>query len=438
LRPKFDQILLLLSAACCAFLFLIAGVLLAQYNLPPKPQIARALAFVWDWEKSWPAYLGIRPVGHLMPARIKQTKTVVADVARAAPGVTLIVGMFGKKLGAKLFDHDGTLLYDWPIDFFDTIRDRMQFPFDGLVHGSWLYPNGDLIANIDDVGLVRVDVCGKLIWQNFDRTHHSVFVDDDGFIWSPMHSARYKVPQIASARFRFDQVGKFDPRTGKRVATIDLVEMLVKAGMEGLALANQINVGDIMHLNDVEVLSARMAGAFPDFSAGDIMLSSRHFNQIWILDGKTHMLKWVRIGPMQGGHDPDFQPDGTITVLDNRPGGPALAENGYLGQKGGSRIISINPRRLDYATRFVSNDKSKFYTAYRGKHQVLSNGNILITESDGGRVFEVTPDGTIVWSFVNRWDEKQVAWVMGATRYPEEFSKIGGAKCGGNGKPPAR
>jgi hypothetical protein len=32
---------------------------------------------------------------------------------------------------------------------------------------------------------------------------------------------------------------------------------------------------------------------------------------------------------------------------------------------------------------------------------VLPNGNVLITESDGGRLFEVTRAGEIVWNFVN-------------------------------------
>ncbi len=31
----------------------------------------------------------------------------------------------------------------------------------------------------------------------------------------------------------------------------------------------------------------------------------------------------------------------------------------------------------------------------------LPNGDWLITESDGGRLFEVAPDGDIVWEFVN-------------------------------------
>jgi len=31
----------------------------------------------------------------------------------------------------------------------------------------------------------------------------------------------------------------------------------------------------------------------------------------------------------------------------------------------------------------------------------LPNGNVLIAESDSGRLFEVTSDGEIVWEFLN-------------------------------------
>jgi hypothetical protein len=37
----------------------------------------------------------------------------------------------------------------------------------------------------------------------------------------------------------------------------------------------------------------------------------------------------------------------------------------------------------------------------RASQQRLPNGNTLITEETGGRIFEVTPDREIVWEFVN-------------------------------------
>jgi hypothetical protein len=60
-----------------------------------------------------------------------------------------------------------------------------------------------------------------------------------------------------------------------------------------------------------------------------------------------------------------------------------------------------------------------------GAARRLQNGNTLITESDNGRAFEVTEDGSIVWEFVNperAGDEGQyVATLFEMVRVPEGF-----------------
>jgi hypothetical protein len=148
-----------------------------------------------------------------------------------------------------------------------------------------------------------------------------------------------------------------------------------------------------------------------------------------VLDGRSHALKWWQAGPMVGQHDPDFQPDGTITLFDNRPAGGATPENGYQSDLGGSRILELDPQTRAYRTLYASSERDVFYSPYRGKHQMLANGNILITETDAGRAFEVTPQGDTVWSFVNGWDEDEVGWVMSATRYPPDHAAIGRTVC---------
>ena len=62
----------------------------------------------------------------------------------------------------------------------------------------------------------------------------------------------------------------------------------------------------------------------------------------------------------------------------------------------------------------------------RGMQQPLSNGNLLITESLGGRVLEVTRDDKrIVWEYVNALEETdgqpQVGLITHAERIPEDF-----------------
>ena len=159
------------------------------------------------------------------------------------------------------------------------------------------------------------------------------------------------------------------------------------------------------------------------------MLSLRNLNQIWVIGGNDHALKWSFSGPLLAQHDPDFQPDGTITVFDNRPGRSLDAKLGLAAPDAGSRILKIDPVTGRSWSIYQTGAKNTFFTPWRGKHQMLANGNILIAETDRGRAFEVTPDGTVVWSFVNGWDEERIAWVMGAARYPPSFGEISKAQC---------
>ena len=47
-----------------------------------------------------------------------------------------------------------------------------------------------------------------------------------------------------------------------------------------------------------------------------------------------------------------------------------------------------------------------FYSGIMGDHEYLSNGNVLVTPSDEGRVLEYTPDGRLAWSWQNRIDNE--------------------------------
>jgi hypothetical protein len=69
------------------------------------------------------------------------------------------------------------------------------------------------------------------------------------------------------------------------------------------------------------------------------------------------------------------------------------------------------------------------FTKFRGKDQVLPNGNRLITESHAGRVFEIDPRGNIVWEFINRFDEDSVAIIGMAKRYSEDYFHVQDWTC---------
>ena len=97
------------------------------------------------------------------------------------------------------------------------------------------------------------------------------------------------------------------------------------------------------------------------------------------------------LGPWRAQHDPRFLENGNMLLFDNR---------GNLGEGGRSRILEFDPQTAGIIWSYYGKPDDKFSSDARGMSQRLPNGNTLITESNPGRIFEVTPDGTTVWEFI--------------------------------------
>jgi hypothetical protein len=181
----------------------------------------------------------------------------------------------------------------------------------------------------------------------------------------------------------------------------------------------------MLHVNDIKILEKRVAGKFPLFKVGDIMVSMRNLNLIVVIDQSTKKIKWSMTGPYIRQHDPDFLDNGRISVYDNRSD---YADGKILG---GGRILSIDPVTRKVDTVYEGDSQNSFFSNLRGKHQYVLNGNILITEYDAGRIFEVAPSGEVVWSYINRYDEDEVYRVSEGMRYAAHYSKFAGgpSKC---------
>ena len=79
-------------------------------------------------------------------------------------------------------------------------------------------------------------------------------------------------------------------------------------------------------------------------------------------------------------------------------------------------------RRVE--TLYEGSQEAPFFSNVKGKQQLLANGDLLITEAEQGRVFEVTPDGRIVWSHISRFDADHVSKISDAERYSENYAAV--------------
>jgi len=141
------------------------------------------------------------------------------------------------------------------------------------------------------------------------------------------------------------------------------------------------------------------------------------------VDPDTEIIKWHQTGPWIRQHDPDFTRSGQIVVFNNNND----AAEGTL--FGGSNVLAIDPGTREVTVAYQAAPGQRWFTHVRGKQQILENGNALITENEAGRVFEVTPDGEVVWEFINRYDEDEVARMSDAVRYPEGYFSVGSWDC---------
>ena len=219
---------------------------------------------------------------------------------------------------------------------------------------------------------------------------------------------------------------------GKVLEQISFSDVLYDSDWMGILFAGRgsdysMAEEDPHHLNDIEVLRAEMAPAFPQFAPGDILVNPRNLQTLFVLDGTTKRVKWAMTGPFFGEHDPDFTRDGTILMFDNRL-------TGNSPQLGYSKVIEVDPVTRRVVWTYEGADTDPLYSRLGGRVQRLPNGNTLVGEPQAGRVFELARDAsggnTIVWQYVNALEPGSVGMILDVERVPTVTQPWVGLSCG--------
>jgi hypothetical protein len=200
-------------------------------------------------------------------------------------------------------------------------------------------------------------------------------------------------------------------------------------------------MGDWMHINSISVLGPNKWFDSGDkrFHPDNIIWDGREANIIAIIDKRTGRIVW-KIGPdynaskelkklgwIIGQHHAHMIPrglpgEGNILVFDNggwagygapNPGSPKGRMNA---QRDYSRVLEINPITLEIVWQYTPKeagylmpvDANRFYSPFISSAQRLPNGNTLITEGSGGRIFEVTAQHELVWEYISPFWGKQM------------------------------
>lgn len=431
MRMRQDLARLWFVASCAAILFAY-GVAVGRYEIFPFRILNQGVEAILTLRQEATTLAGLRPAWHLKPARYEGEGVTTAREGEMAPGQTFITGLFGGRGELRLVESDGSVVKRWPAPFTEIFQDPDHFGAGGppqtdwnaQVHGALALPDGSVVFNFDYGGSVKMDRCGEVEWILPVQTHHSIERSERGGFWIPVrvHTERVRGFPETGEDYGEDWITRVSDE-GEVVEEVAVGDLFQRNGLTHLLTlkgpGRVFQPGEIVHLNDVEELPDSIADRFPGFEAGDLLLSFRNLHMVMVVEPGAWTVRWYRMGPWIRQHDPDFEPDGTITVFDNRT--DDTADGSHLG---GSRILRLDPADGSIDVLYGDRPGEEFYTDIMGKQQRLPDGNLLITEAQAGRLLEVDPSGDVVWELINRYDEDEVAVVSQATRYPPDYFEV--------------
>ncbi len=315
-------------------------------------------------------------------------------------------------------------------NFYCTRSSGEAFVLDmnGCVVHQWKYPpkkgagsdhalmleNGDLLVVKKFDELIRLDWDSNTIWRRKLRVHHDVSLAPDSSIYTILRGHETH----RGMRVWFDTIAHLTPEGQelRRWSTYDhlvdlqrsldtrsFLDTVLDSAMGGRSpgkkLSNEVKKAiadhrynfDYFHINTVNLLPATSLGDRDQrFRAGNLLVCFRNVNQIAVLEKDTYRILWVwGEGQLEWPHHPAMLGNGHMLIFDNG------VEREY------SRVVELDPVSGAIVWEYMAEFPEDFFSYARGSVQRLANGNTLISESDNGRVFEVTRGGEVVWIWLN-------------------------------------
>jgi hypothetical protein len=348
------------------------------------------------------------------PIRRRGTGLRALDEARACPGLTLFAPMGGKTV--YLIDLHGTIVHTWNLPYqpgvYGYITDGGTLFYNGQI------PNDTFLGKTPFMGgaAMEVDWNGKMLWEVHRPDHHhdGRLLRNGNIILLCMR----ELPDDIAKRVRGGR-----PRTevdGKRIWADFLVEMTTggKVVWEWRSWEHLDPEKDV--LTEVQGVREEWTHANSVFEEpdGNLLVSFREISTVVRIDRNTGKILW-KLGapPLAGQHAPYRLANGNILIFDN---GPHRLDRTFPF----SRVIEVNSETNEIVWTYQEPQEYNFFSPRISNAQRLPNGNTLINEGSFGRFFEVTPEGDVVWEYVNPYFGPPTApaklqdnWVFRVYRY---------------------
>ncbi len=355
--------------------------------------------------------------------RRRNTKTglTALDRDRACPGYTLYAPMNGPG-DVYLLNLDGEEVHHWampdPPGLYGYLLPNGNLFYGGKVRdGMW--DRFQAWKRFKGGVMMEVDWDGNVVWEHRDIDHHhdARRTTSGGAIYLNVE----RVPEALAAKVKGG-----NPITGENGMWSDVIVEVDASGKriwEWHATEHLDPERDIITFNDSRDEWSHGNTVVP-ISDDQVMFSFRNLSTVGIIEKSTGEIVW-RLGGevLAQQHDPSLLPNGNILVYDN---------GSHSGQHPlpFSRVVEVDPKSNQVVWQYLDSPAYNFFSAYISGARRLPNGNTLITEGQFGRMFQVTPEGDVVWEYINPHfhedaENAVVNRVFRATHYlPEEISRL--------------
>lgn len=340
--------------------------------------------------------LSIAPL-HAVPTR------VLTGVTIAKPGKTFLAPLlfFGRDGVVRIMAPNGSIGHTWKAEAGAEYGHPEPVGKGGIL----------TFKSYDDdrLSLVELDWQGRTLFEFFEPegvTFHHDFGKLDNGNYLVLCSKEIERKQISDKILEDDCLMEVNG-LGEVVWEWQTADHFEEFGFDQEVLDGIYEAGgDWAHANSAEEIPTDTSHTDPRFMPGDVVISYRHTSRVVVVDRETGVLNWIgqiSIGQHNARMLPDSVPGGgNITVFDN---GFGEDYDSVLLVREYSRVVEYDPIAKTQVWEYTASDSNlsrwHFYSHFISGAQRLPNGNTLICEGALGRVFEVTPEGEIVWEFVS-------------------------------------
>ncbi len=334
---------------------------------------------------------------------------LISDYASLGNHPSAKIRALGKVTGdVRLVDMNGTVVHTWKVVPHNNKRCRLR-------------SDGHLLYAAPDKTIIEYDWDGNIVW-----TYKGIESKND-MRWLPNNNrllvAHEPIPAEYQLRVKDVEISPWWPLrkrgSGEQQLGGDIYEVTPdkKIVWEWHA-HNHLDLnryspvtpeGDWLHMNTISPIPENRWYDAGDlrFKPGNILINPRNIDTLFIIDKETKAIVWEWTHTYKGGlshcHEPEMIEKGLPGA-----GNIILFDNGLFPRhrthSGQTFIIEFNPVTKEMVWKYETEGYAnlKFFSKTMGTQKRLSNGNTFIAEDNTGRLFQVKPDGEIVWEYVNR------------------------------------